>query len=183
MKLERADAELFYQLWFSLMQFANKKHHIRPKLGALALGQNIDVNDAKAVADYIWSHTEIIDAYLSATKLPEEHAQIVAGWKHRRQGEYILERHLKKGSVFICTEDFSVYMVQGLFSTWEEVLKGFPVPTIIETVLLPFRGSIITDGLIKHTCIRFGKSMREDVKAVYMDAKRNHEIQFSLECE
>lgn len=57
-----------------------------------------------------------------------------------------MERHLKKGPVFISEEEQKVYMVKGLFSTWEEMLgKG---PVLLDAVLLPFRDSIITDGLL-----------------------------------
>lgn len=98
-----------------------------------------------------------------------------------QDGKYILERHLKKGSVFIRAEDAAVYMVQGLFSSWEEMLGDAPV--LLDAVLIPFRGSIITDGLVAPCRIYFGKGAREDFKEVYMNAKRTHMIHFSLECE
>ena len=91
---------------------------------------------------------------------------------------YILERHLKKGSVFISAEDGSVYMVKGLFSTWAEMLGESPV--LLDAVLIPFRGSIISDGLVVPYRIYFGKGAIEDFKEVYMNAKRNHTIHFSI---
>ena len=51
--------------------------------------------------------------YLASTALPDEYAQIVAGWAQCKRGRYILERHLKKGSVFISAENGTVYMVKG----------------------------------------------------------------------
>ena len=44
------------------------------------------------VADYLWAHTRIIDIYLSETELPDEYAQIIAGWKQRKIGTFLLER-------------------------------------------------------------------------------------------
>lgn len=178
MRLERSEAELFYQLWFPLLDFVNRKYHVCPEVETIDAAQGVDALDAKAVADYVWSHTGVIDEYLAAADLPEEDAQIVAGWKRCKPGRYILERHLKKGSVFICAEDVTVYMVQGLFSTWEEMLGDAPI--LLDAVLIPFRGSIITDGLVKPYRIYFGKGAQEDFKEVYMNAKRNKMIQFSL---
>lgn len=178
MRLERSDAELFYQLWFPLLNFVNRKYHVYPDAGRIDQRQGVDVRDAKGIADYLWSHMVAIEEYLAASKLPEEYAQIVAGWKQCKPGRYILERHLKKGSIFISAEDESVYMVKGLFSTWEEMLGEAPV--LLDAVLIPFRGSIITDGLVSTYRICFGKGAIEDFKEVYMNAKSNRAIQYSL---
>ena len=178
MRLEQSDAELFYQLWFPLLDFVNRKYHVCPEIETIDPSQGVDVCVAKKIADYLWSHTGVIEEYLSAAELPKEYAQIVAGWKQCKPGRYILERHLKKGSVFISTEDESVYMVKGLFSTWEEMLGDSPV--LLDAVLIPFRGSIISDGLVVPYRIYFGKGVREGFKEAYMNAKRNQTIRFSF---
>ena len=140
--------------------------------------QGVDARDVKTIADYLWSHIEVIEEYLAAAKLQNEYAQIVAGWKQCKSGRYILERHLKKGSVFISVEDETVYMVKGLFSTWAEMLGESPV--LLDAVLIPFRDSIISDGLVVPYRIYFGKGVREGFKEEYMNAKRNHTIHFSI---
>ena len=178
MLLEQQDAELFYQLWIPLLNFVNQKYKICPQPGILDRGRNFDTSAAKKVANHLWSHTQILDAYLSETELPEEHAQIIASWKRCRPGKYILERHLKKGSVFISEKDRKVYMVKGLFSTWEEMFgKG---PVLLDAVLLPFRDSIITDGLMAAYPVYFGSGIREALKEVYLNAKADNTIYFSL---
>lgn len=178
MRLERSDAELFYQLWFPLLDFVNRKYHICPETETIDQSQGVDVYDAKAIADYLWSNTDVIKEYLASAELPVEYAQIVAGWAQCKQGRYILERHLKKGSVFISAEDGAVYMVNGLFSTWAEMLGEAPV--LLDAALIPFRGSIISDGLVVPYRIYFGKGAKEDFKDAYMNAKRNHTILFSF---
>lgn len=57
MRLEQADAELFYQLWFPLLDFVNRKYHVCPGTKSIDQRQGVDVRDAKAIADYLWSHT------------------------------------------------------------------------------------------------------------------------------
>lgn len=178
MRLERSDAELFYQLWFPLLDYVNRKYHIRPETETIDQRQGVDVRDAKAIANYLWSHTEVLEEYLAVAELPDEYTQIVAGWKQCKPGRYLLERHLKKGSVFISGEDGAVYMVKGLYSTWEEILGEAPV--LLDAVLIPFRGSIISDGLVVPHHIYFGRGAREDFKDAYMTAKRNHAIRFSI---
>ena len=178
MRLGQSDAALFYQLWIPLLDFVNRKYHVCPEAETIDQRQGVDARDAKAIADYLWSHTEVIEEYLAVAGLPEEYAQIIAGWKQCKPGRYILERHLKKGSVFISAEDRAVYMVKGLFSTWAEMLGESPV--LLEAVLIPFRDSIISDGLVAPYRIYFGKGAIEDFREVYMNAKRNHTIRFSI---
>lgn len=178
MRLEQSDAALFYQLWFPLLDFVNRKYHVCPETEMIDQRQGVDVCDAKAIADYLWSHTEVIEEYLAVAELPNEYAQIVAGWKQCKPGRYILERHLKKGSVFISAENGAVYVVKGLFSTWAEMLGESPV--LLDAVLIPFRGSIISDGLVVPYPIYFGKGATENFKEVYMNAKRNYAIRFSI---
>ena len=178
MRLERSDAELFYRLWFPLLDFVNRKYHVCPEAETIDQAKGVDVCDAKAIADYLWSHTGVIEEYLAAVELPKEYAQIVAGWKQCKRGRYILERHLKKGSVFISAENGEIYLVKGLFSSWSEMLGEAPV--LLDAVLIPFRGSIISDGLVIPYRICFGKGAREDFKDAYMNAKRNNAIHFSI---
>ena len=178
MKLEQCDAKLFYRLWFPLLDFVNRKYRVCSETEWIDKRHGVDADAAKEIADYLWSHTGVIEEYLAEAELPKEYAQIVAGWKQCKPGRYILERHLKKGSAFISVEDGTVYMVKGLVSTWEEMLGDSPV--LLDAVLIPFRDSIISDGLAVPYRIRFGKGAVEDFKEVYMNAKRNHTIRFSI---
>ena len=178
MRLEKSDVELFYRLWFPLLDYVNRTYRVCPETEIIDEEQGVDPCDAKAIADYLWSHTAVLEEYLAAAELPEEYAQIVAGWKRCKPGRYILERHLKKGSVFLSAEDGAVYMVKGLCSTWEEMLGESPV--LLDAVLIPFRDSIISDGLVASYPIYFGRGAREDFKEAYMTAKRNNEIRFSI---
>ena len=69
-------------------------------------------------------------------------------------------------------------MVKGLLSSWAEMLGESPV--LLEAVLIPFRDSIISDGLVVPYRIYFGKGAIEGFKEEYMNAKRNHTIRFSF---
>ena len=114
MRLEQSDAELFYRLWFPLLDFVDRKYHVCPET-TIDQRLGVDARDAKTIADHLWSHAEIIEEYLAAAELPEEYAQIVAGWKQCKPGRYILECHLKKVSCssqrkmgpFVWSRDYS----------------------------------------------------------------------------
>ena len=96
MRLEQSEAELFYQLCIPLLDFANRMYHVCPETEKIDPSQGVDPRDAKAIANYLWSHVEVIEEYLAAAELQNEYAQIVAGWKQCKPGRYILERHQKR---------------------------------------------------------------------------------------
>lgn len=176
MKLEEQDAELFDQLYFPLLTYVNKECQICPELETIDQGS--DAEDTKVIADYLWAHTRILETYLSETELPEEHAQIIASWKQCKTGRFVVERHLKKGSVFISEDDYrKVYIVKGTHSTWEEVVGKAPV--LVDTVLLPFRDCIISDRIVvTYPDLLWGS--REGYKRTYMRAKEGNAIISSL---
>ena len=176
MKLDHEDAKLFYQLWLPLLNYVNENYHILTDDYDFTLG-SIDPQDAAEVAHFLWERTWIIDDYLNDAKLPEEHSEIIKSWKRRVVGRFIVERHLKKGSVFISTDDNSVYMVNGIVDSWEELLRNAPMPTLLDATLLPFKNVIISDGLVSVVPIMFGPNSRADFKEIYMDAKRNGKIE------
>ena len=180
MVLPTEDAALFYRLWLPLLDYVNQKYNMNPELGQLCDADSMDPAEVMVIAKYVWSHTKVIDEYLAHAVLPEEHYEIVAGWKKCRQGTYILERNLKKGSIFISAEDLEVYSVLGLFSAWEEMFNYRPLPVMLEAVLLPFRDKIITDGLVVPYHIVFGRGASADFKDTYMNAKKMGKIHFSL---
>lgn len=178
--LSREDAELFYKLFFPLLDFVNKKFKINSEIGDIYFGKRIDFRNAKEIADRLWKNTALIDEYLSKNDLSEEHKNIVLGWKKRISGDFIVERHLKKGSVFIHTENEEVYLVSGIISSWDEMLRGRPLPAALNAVLIPFKDVIISDGLVMTSGVFFGKNMTLEFKDIYLNAKKNASIHKSF---
>ena len=175
MKLKPEDAQLFYELFFPLLDYVNENFHVTTEKVRFT-GERIDPQDAYDVANFLWKRTWIIDDYLNEMKLSDERREIVQGWKRCIPGTFILERHLKKGSVFIssCTED--VYLVNGIIDSWNEMLRGIPTPVHLQATLLPFRNVIIADGLVSVSQIRFGRNYSADFKEIYMAARHKGSI-------
>ena len=171
MRLKPEDAGLFYEMFLPLLDYVNENYHVTMETVHFT-GESVDPRDAAEVAHFLWERTWIIDDYLAETALQEEQCEIISGWKRCISGTFIIERHLKKGSVFISTEDNTVYIVNGIIDSWEEMLP-VPTPAIVKTTLLPFRDVIISDGLVSAFPIRFGRNMADEFKETYMTAKKN----------
>lgn len=72
MKLEQSDAELFYQLWFPLLDFVNRKHHVCPETETIGQRKGIDARNAKKTLGCLLLYAARFDAYSHTAESPEE---------------------------------------------------------------------------------------------------------------
>ena len=176
MKLSEEDSKLYYELWLPLLDFVNEEYEIRKEAGRLAEASKLDLEVVKEVSDRLYEDTAVIDRYLERhDEIPQEHKEIIQSWKKHVRGTFVIERHLKKGSILI-SEDEKVYQVSGIISSLEEMFQYARLPQVVETTLLPFRNVIITDGLFISYDIFIGGNMARMFKEVYMTAKKSGEI-------
>ncbi|HKM22406.1 MAG TPA: hypothetical protein VJZ01_10240 [Lachnospiraceae bacterium] len=181
MTLSEKDGKLYYELWLPLLDFVNQKYRVNRKVKKMAGAQSLEPADVKAVSDKLCENPQVIDEYLSSCpNMLEEHRNIVEGWKRSIKGRFIIERHLKSGSILISMEDETVYQVSGIITSIEEMFYYAPVPLMVEAILMPFRDVIITDGLIMPYNLMIGRNMKREFKEVYLTAKRNGELKKSL---
>ena len=68
MKLEQSDAELFYQLWFPLLDFVNRKHHVCPETETIGQRKGIDARNAKKTLGCLLLYAARFDAYVHYRK-------------------------------------------------------------------------------------------------------------------
>ena len=179
--LPEEDGRLFFSLWRPLLDFVNAARKIN-SLTDLASGKPADASAVKEISDSLWNDPSVIDAYIEekGMNLRGEERQILSGWKHPVRGRFILERHLKNGSVFISAEGDKIYLVRGITTAWEEMFAYRPLPILLDATLIPFRDVIITDGLVMPMSVLIGSGMAKGFKEQYMTAKRRGEIIASL---
>ncbi len=178
MRLSEDDGKLYYKLWLPLLDYVNERYRINSNLSNMAEAKSLNPAEVAEVADYLWDHVDVIDEYLKSRDavMESEHQAIVAGWKRRVRGRFVMERHLKKGSIFISMEDEQVYQVNGIISSWEEMFPYAPLSIIMEATFMPFKEVIISDGLVRQYPVVIGGNMKKTLKDVYMMAKKNGEI-------
>ena len=144
MILSTEDSTLFYDLWKPLLQYANQRTKMFPQVN-FKKDKAIYAEYGCEIADWIWEHTDIIDDYLKEHPgMKSESKDILISWKRCIHGRWIVERHLKSGSVFLGKSPYA-FMVQGIVSSFEEMIGMYGTPVFIEATLIPFRDQIITD--------------------------------------
>lgn len=181
MTLSNEEGKLFYRLWLPLLDYVNERYKVKKSLCDMAHSMHIDPLDVKAVSNKLLEDLPVIDDYLTLhPELPEDHKEIIRSWKHSFSGKFLMDRHLKKGTIFISFGDEKVYLVLGIISEYDEMFEDYPMPLIVDATLMPFKNVIITDGLIVPYNVILGSNMNNSFKEIYMNAKKNGSIMEQL---
>ena len=176
MKLSRQDADLFFELMWSLQSFVNLRLRIIPDISTVDELQGLPTSEKTGVREALYDNIELIDAYLKENPqgFTDENLDIVRGWKKFQRGDFFIERLLKKHAIFIGGD--RVYSVLALYDSFEDIFLYAQLPHYVRATLLPFKGRIIYDGMMRGYSVSFGGGVKRDLKETYMTAKQNGRI-------
>lgn len=183
MKVSDEDAKLFFDLMWGVQFFVNQKNKIHSNIKSLEEYIECSTEEKMEVRTALYSDITIIDSYVKENpqKLSEDKLAIISAWKTFVQGDFYIERYLKRCAMFI--KDDTVYGVLGLHQSVEEVIPRYRLPMYVKAVLLPFKGKIIYDGLFLTHNVFFGGGIKRNLKESYMKAKQNNRIIESFDVE
>lgn len=184
MKLIREDADLFFKLMWGLQFFVNQQLRIWPDVQSIKEYAALPMPGKAKVRDALWQNSKLINAYLELNPdhLSVLEQKIVCKWQRFIADTFHIFRFLKKNTIFIGKQS-QVYAVLGIQDNPADVFDARPLPIMVEAVLLPFKGQIVYDGLLKIYNVSFGSGIRSDLQEKYMVAKQNARIITTLEPE
>jgi hypothetical protein len=168
MVLEAEDRKLYFKIWLKLLAFVNDTYNIIPDFGHPDNPIGLDINNMAEIRNKIWNSKSIINKYLKTNNLDDEEYKIVSSWKKFVFNNFLVIKELKKHCIFLDTKKDILYGVYGISSPFSETI---PIPAMIETALIPFKGKIITDGLFAYTKLTFGRNMRISFEETYKEKK------------
>lgn len=182
MILTNEEAEQFYDLWIPLLDFVNQKYKLIKELYGMTSPKGLPLKSVVLISSKLWEDKEVIDDFVLSgfKKMDEEETAIIRSWKRAVHGNFIVERHLKKGSILVSVDNNEVYIVKGIYSSWREMLENFPMPQVVEATLIPFRDSIIHDGIVVPYNMCLGKNLSEQFKQIYLAAKAAGRLHYDL---
>ena len=111
-------------------------------------------------------HLDLIESFVdeNPAHLSDDELDIVRSWRHLVDGKFYVFRELKKYTVFLSTTSPAIaYGVLALSQPFEELIGPY-LPVLTQTVLLPFKGVIVYDGLMSSYNISFGPGIRRNLE-------------------
>ena len=183
MLLDPPDVELFFRLHHTLMFFVNERLKVFP--GNLARPEEFATLLPEAlvqVRDALIKQPDLIDSFVAGNPahLSKDDLDIVRSWRHFVAGQFYVFRELKNHAVFLSMTSTPVaYGVLALSQSFEKVV-GPNLPVLTKTVLLPFKGKIVYDGLMSRYNIFFGPGIRRGLDQSFKEAKQRQGIVTSL---
>ena len=181
MQLSHEDASLFFKLMPALQIFANQQLKIIKGLKDVEGYKSISNRERIELRNTLYENPEIIEDFMRENpfSFPKNELEIVSSWKNFIADSFFVVQMTKKYAIFMRNDD--VYAVLALAQPLQVVLGGAPLPAYVKTVLLPFNGKIIYDGLLEGHNIFFGPGISTSVKNRYRIAKQKGEIIESLD--
>ena len=183
MLLPPHEVELFFRLHRTFMFFVNQRLKVIPdkistpeEFSALLPEVRLKVRDA------LLANLDLIESFIAENPadLPEDELDIIRSWQHLVAGKFYVFRELKKYTVFLTATDPAIaYGVQALSQPFEDLVGPF-LPVMTQTVLLPFKGGIVYDGLMSRYNISFGPGIRRSLNESFKEAKARNGIVTSL---
>ena len=138
-----------------------------PGLEKASGAENVNPAAIMPVRDKLWESDDVINLIVNDNPFcfAERELSLIASWKRRITGNFLICKHLKKYTVFM--GNGALYGVVGLASPIEDVFPLFDMPQYSRVTLLPFEGKIIYDSLLYAFNVTFGSGSRRGFNEEY----------------
>ncbi|HPO50769.1 MAG TPA: hypothetical protein PLO89_10620 [Spirochaetota bacterium] len=167
MTLDKNELEIFFDLYFNLLFFTNRKKNIIKNVNSLTDTKLLEKNDCFKIKNVTFSDAQIILDFIEENRnnYSKDKIEILENWsKYFVRNKFFIVKHTKSFTVFMDSNDRKkIYSVVGLTSSLEEMFPKSYLPALINTILLPFKNKIVYDGFITYDNVRFGSNMAFDI--------------------
>ncbi|MDR0354911.1 MAG: hypothetical protein LBJ64_04155 [Deltaproteobacteria bacterium] len=172
MQLSNQHRVLFFRIMYNLIWGINENRLFVPryqKPGRDAKKTTppmaiLEVNEA------MWDDPTLIEEYLADKniQIPDEEREIVDGWNRRHiKASFMVVDHLPKYSVFMKMD--TPPLLYGVLGLSDPISKMYPFAKqfLTKATLLPLKGQIVTDGILKADQTEFNQETKEDIEKLY----------------
>ncbi|MEA2028107.1 MAG: hypothetical protein U9N49_03950 [Campylobacterota bacterium] len=165
MTLTQTELDQFYKIQLLLFAYANQRNNFTQKFEGVEEFFEIELQDKVTIREWIyqekaWFIDEFIDKHRE--HLSDDDIEVARSWKDQIKDRFFILKQLKKYAKMLTINDneHRAYGVYGLTFPFDEF---FEIPTIVETVLLPYKDKITYDGFMLQSNIYMGASLRQSL--------------------
>jgi len=165
--LSKEDSLLFHKLMDSLLLFVNQKTGIIKNATNMKELHQKEIEKTELLREKIFSDKyDFIDIFVKENpfNFSTVNLGIIQSWKKYIKGKFFVVKHTPEHSLFFDSQSNKMYGVKGITDSFEEKFEGY-APVLLEITLIPFRDSIIYDGIFFPYNISFGSGIAKSLKA------------------
>lgn len=135
--------------------------------------KDLDVETKFSVREALYENPKYFNKFVKENPydLSNEDLRVADNFRYFRKGPFWVLKYLKKHAVFL-DGDFA-YGVLALSDPFEWFF-GNNLPRMVETVLLPFEGKIVYDGMMKSSNIIIGGNITSSLNSEYSVLKAKY---------
>ena len=184
MKLSTKESQKYYEILSKLLYAVNEKRHVVLEFDISDI-MAIDLEKSAKIREELWSNTECLKDIIAEGEVhgfTAEELEILGEWHdYHIYSEFIIAEHRANHTVFMdIKNEERLYAVVGLLDPLKKVVPPRFMPGLAVTVLLPFKGKIIYDGILGMVDTSEDPLPREDFNKSYREAKRKWGTSFKL---
>lgn len=183
MQLSPTEAEHFFRLYKPLLVYTNQQLSLIKGLNTTEDLENYPLESIAKIRNQLYNCPELFAGFISekSQEFTTDDLATVQSWTNFVRGDFYIFRYLKKHTTFLSIDEpYKAYGVLSLYNSFPEIL-GYPLPKLVQTVLLPFQGKIVSDGIFTGANLLFGIGYRNSIKTSYEEAIARFGLITSLE--
>ena len=158
--------QLFYKIYFGLLEFTNKKYEIRNM--KIYNHHGINPYELKDIIDKFWENKEAIVlefCLANPYKFNKEELEIASEFKKGIRSMFIIAKYDLEYTAFM--ERDKVYMVKGLNDNIDNIISYKDLPYVAVTSIIPFKNVLTYDGILLGIGVKMGNSFYDMVAKEY----------------
>lgn len=163
----------FFDIWGKLIYFVNKVEKIVPKIKKPDDIWDANQQEILKIRDHLFKNPAMFDKFIKENpfKMSQDQLNSVSDFRFAISRSFIIYRSLKKYTVFLTMDEpCEAYGVVGFHRPIAELINQ-PLPAMVETVLLPFKDKIVSDGIYSGMRLIFGPGFKKRFNLNYKVAK------------
>jgi hypothetical protein len=180
MRVSPEGARKFTSLYIFLMYYAGQERKLLPPDMTLDDFKETGLDVKIACRNAIYDPRHLIMRFLDANRdlLTQEAQSTLTSWASGYvKGRFYVLRHLKQNSIFLLVGNKpKAYGVLGLTDELDRVIPKSTLPAYVETVLLPYEGAVVCDGLLVADNSPIGSNIKHEMSDEYKGIKQAGEL-------
>ena len=174
--LSKQDANLFYKIYFGLLEFTNQKYKINTKI-KLYQQHGINPYEIKDIIDKFWENKEtiVLEFCLSNPyKFSKEELKITSEFKKGVRGIAIIAKFESEYTAVICRN--KTYMIKGINANLDNVISYNRLPLPVITSIIPFKNVLIYDGILMELPVKMGTDFEKEIEKEFANSIKYYHL-------